>query len=90
MANHLLQFTWSPAEREFMDRVQHGDDFLKVQLLRYAREWYRKALEMNIETEMVRQKIAECDRLIALETKVIRILVAIAAVISLTCYIFLK
>lgn len=89
MANHLLEFTMSPAEREFIDRVQHGDDFFKIQLLKYARGWYRKALEMNIETEMVRQKIAECDRLIAIETKV-RIFVAIAAVISLTCYIFLK
>jgi hypothetical protein len=83
MAHHATETTLSPAERVFEDLMQHGDDFLKIELLRPAKSWYKKALELNIETEKVKEKIAECDRLLAFEIKVIKILVAIAAVVIL-------
>jgi hypothetical protein len=83
MAHHTTEPALSPAERAFEDLMQHGDDFLKIELLRPAKSWYQKALELNIETEKVKEKIAECDRLLAFEIKVIKILVAIAAVVIL-------
>jgi len=88
MAHHHPETPMNPAEVEFMDLMQHGDDFLKIQLLRPAKSWYKKALKMNLETAKVEQKIAECDRLLAFEMKVIRILAAVAAVIILACYLF--
>lgn len=87
MSHHTSEFASSPAERAFLDRMQHGDDFLKIELLRPAKKWYQKALELNIEPEKVKQKIAECDRLLAFEIKVIKILAAIAAVLILALYL---
>ena len=83
MSHHSSESTSNPAERAFMDLMQHGDDFLKIELLRPAKSWYKKALELNIETEKVKQKIAECDRLLAFEIKVIKILAAITTVLVL-------
>lgn len=77
----------SPAERKFLDYMQHGDDFCKIELWRPARNWYKKALELNIETESVMQKIADCEKSIANEVKIIWRLVAIAAVLVLACMI---
>ncbi|MEI6750843.1 MAG: hypothetical protein WCM93_16935 [Bacteroidota bacterium] len=78
------------AEREFTDLMQHGDDFFKIELWRPAKNWYKKALELNIESGRVSQKIAECEKLQTSEVKIIRILVAIAAVLALAYFIFLK
>ncbi len=77
----------SHMENEFIDYMQHGDDFFKIELWRPARSWYKKALALNIETERVKHKIAECDRMQAFEVKVILRLVVIAVIISLACYL---
>jgi hypothetical protein len=87
MAHHASETNLSRAELEFMDLMQHGDDFLKIELLRPAKSWYQKALALNLKTELVRKKIEECDRLIVFENRVIRILVAIAAVIILAVFL---
>lgn len=88
MSHHSSEATLSRAESEFKDLMQHGDDFLKIELLRPAKSWYQKALKLNLETENVRLKIAECDKLLAFEQKVIRILVAIAVPLVLFYFIF--
>jgi len=74
-------------ESEFLDIIQHADDFLKIELLRQAKSWYKKALKLNIQTEEVEKKISECDRLLAFENKIVRILGAIAIVL-LAIYLF--
>ena len=88
MENHSSQTNLSHAEVKFLDFMQHGDDFFKVELLRPAKAWYLKALELNIDTENVKLKIAECNRLLAFEVKVIKILVVISAAIVLAFFIF--
>ena len=88
MEHHILESTLSAAERKFLDLMRHGDNFLKIELLRPAKSYYQKALELNLETDKVKEKIAECDRLLAFEIKVIRILVAIAIVVVLAFTIF--
>ena len=87
MAHHTGENTMSPAEREFVDLMQHGDDLLKIELLRPAKQWYQRALKLNMETRKVEQKIAECDRLLAFEIKVIKILVVVTAVLILAYYL---
>jgi hypothetical protein len=87
MEHHILESTMTPAERRFLDLMRHGDNFLKIELLRPAKSYYKKALELNLETEKVKEKIAVCDKLLAFEIRVIWILAAIAAVIVLTLLI---
>jgi hypothetical protein len=88
MKNPSLETASIPAQREFMDLMQHGDDFFKIELWRPAKNWYKKALDLNIESERVAQKIAECDKSLIFEVKVIRILASIAAVVVLICVAF--
>ncbi|HEY9115192.1 MAG TPA: hypothetical protein VIN10_10865 [Bacteroidales bacterium] len=88
MAHHSSETTLSPAEREFMDFMQRGDDFFKIELLRPAKSWYIKALAMNIETEKVRKKIAACNEQLAFEIKVIKILTAIVVITVLGFILF--
>ena len=83
MEHQILESTLSPDESIFLDLMRQGDDFFKIELLRPAKSYYKKALDLNIEIEVVSRKIAECDRLLAYEIKVIRILVAVAAVLAL-------
>jgi hypothetical protein len=87
MEHPVLESTLSPAERKFLDLMRHGDNFFKIELLRPAKKYYKEALNLNLETEKVRQKITECDRLLAFELKVIRILVAVTAVLILAYYL---
>jgi len=75
--------TLNPTERDFEDAMQHGDDFFKIELLRQAKKWYLKALDLNLETDRVKHQIAECDKLIAYERKIVSILGVIASVIVL-------
>ncbi|MEI6141006.1 MAG: hypothetical protein WCP85_17190 [Mariniphaga sp.] len=88
MGHHSSETTMSHTETVFMDLMRHGDDFFKIELLRPAKAWYKKALELNIQTENVKQKIAECDRLIAYEVKVIKILAVVGTLVILALIIF--
>ena len=87
MGHHSSETTLSHAEILFADLMRHGDDFVKIELLRPAKAWYKKALELNIETENVKQKIAECDRLITYEVKVIKIIVVVTIILVIACLI---
>jgi hypothetical protein len=77
----------SIAERDFRDCMQHGDDFFKIELLRQAKKWYTKALEFNIESDTVKQRIAECEKMLMFERKVTGILAVVALVIVGICWI---
>ncbi len=88
MAHENQHAPLSTAERDFLEIMQQGDDFFKIELLRPARNCYRKALEQNIDTEKVFYKIAECDRLMAFENKVIMILAIVASLLILTYIVF--
>jgi hypothetical protein len=86
MAHIISEIPSNPIEAEFMDMMQHADDFFKIELLRQAKSWYKKALILNMDTERVKQQIAECDRLLKYENKVVKIIVAIAAVFVAIAY----
>lgn len=90
MENYSSESTTSHAQVEFLDLIQHGDDFFKIELLRPAKSYYERAMKLNLETDKVKEKIDECDRLLAFEIKVIRILVAIGVAVILIGYLLLK
>ena len=88
MSNDNLKNMESTTLRDFKDFLQKGDDFFKIELLRPAKIWYSKALSLNIQTDLVKSKIDECDRLLTFENKVVKILLSIASAILLI-YLFL-
>ena len=88
MANTMSKATSGPAERKLMDLIEHGDDFLKIELLRPALSYYRRALELNPGNKEIERKITECERLLVIERRAMRILAAIVAVI-ITLYLLL-
>jgi hypothetical protein len=83
MAHTISETPSDPTRQEFKDLMQHADDFFKIELLRQAKNWYKKALELNIETEKVQHQIAECDRLLAYENRVVKIIGALATIVIL-------
>jgi hypothetical protein len=88
MAHASSKHTLSPAENELMDLLQHGDDFLKIELLRPAKSYYERALHLSPGDKMILEKIAECDLLIAFEKKVITVLVIVTAIIVAALLLF--
>ena len=86
MAHVISEIPANPIEVEFMDLMRHADDFFKIELLRQAKSWYKKALALNLDTERVKHQIAECDRLLKYENKVVKIIVAIAVVLVAVAY----
>ena len=81
MIHDNFKITTDVAERDFREFMQRGDDFFNIQLLRPAKSWYKKALELNSQSDRAKQQIAECDRLLAFEMKVVRILASIVTVL---------
>lgn len=75
--------------QEFRDLINQGNDFFKIELLRPAKKCYTKALEFNIDEENVQQKIAECDRLLTFEMRVVWIL-TVTALAAILTWIILK
>ena len=78
----------TPVERKFMDLKEHADDFFKIELLRPARSYYERALKLKPGDEWLKQRIAECDRMLKFERRVIWILVSLAAAIVLALSVF--
>jgi hypothetical protein len=78
MTSHSAELPSSALERDFNEFKLRGDDFFKIQLLRPAKSWYQKALQLNPGAGEVKHLIDECDRLLKYETKVVWILLGIA------------
>jgi tetratricopeptide (TPR) repeat protein len=89
MENNNSESKLNSAESNFIDFVQRGDDFYKIELLRQAKAWYEKALKIYPDNGMVKSRIAECIRKLAFENKVVYILISIVSVLVLFYYLFL-
>lgn len=81
MANPIDNTFLSSIERQYLDYNQKGDDFMKIEIYRSAKEWYIKALELNQNQEMIRSKLDNCNRQIQLEKKKITIVVLVIAIV---------
>lgn len=77
----------SPRELAYQDYMQRGDDFFKIEILRPAKAWYSRALEMYPESAEAINKIEECTRLLKYERKVFSILGIIGITILLVLLI---
>ena len=88
--DHQLENTnLGSEERRFHDYMQKGDDFMKIQIYRSAKEWYTKALELNHNHELAQRKLDNCNMLLQQEKKIILIIVVVIAIVVLASFLFL-
>ena len=88
MVKTTVDYNLTPVERKLVDLKDHADDFFKIELLRPARSYYERALELKPGDDWLKQRIAECDRMLKFERRVIWILVSLAAAIVLALSVF--
>jgi hypothetical protein len=73
----------NPEESLYQDYMQKGDDFMKIEIYRSAKEWYLRALSTNFNQKLIKEKLENCDKLIQREKKIIVIVVACIIIFSL-------
>ena len=88
MKSNNSESTTNTSESNFTDYMQRGDDFYKIELLRQAKSWYEKALNLDLDNEMVKFRISECERKLAFENKVVYILISIGSILAVFYLIF--
>jgi hypothetical protein len=88
MAHAIETIDLSPEERRFLDFMQKGDDFMKIEIYRSAKECYSKALELNHNPGLVRSKLDNCNRLLQSEKKRIIVIASVMAIIVLSLILF--
>ena len=81
MQHSTLETPLTSADRKLTEMMQQADDFFKIEILRPAKTYYERALALDPKNKKAMQRITECDRMLAFEMKVIRILVAVTAVL---------
>lgn len=83
MAHHHEDLSQlSASELKYREYMQMGDYFLKMPIYRNAKEWYAKALAMRANDDAATQKIKDCKLLISKETKLIIVVLVIAALVT--------
>jgi hypothetical protein len=84
MENNNLTPHLNYIEKRFRELIQEADDFFKIELLRQANNRYKKALDFNIQPDMVASRISECERMLKFERKVTYILISIGVLLILS------
>jgi hypothetical protein len=88
MSNTSDEIELSPEERLYLDFMRKGDDFMKIEIYRSAKEWYTKALELNHKQELISTKLENCNRLIQDEKKKIIVIVSVIAIVAIALILF--
>ncbi len=83
MAHHNDDSHLSKEELEFNDLIKRGDEFIKIQIYRNAREMYELAVESNFNSDIANAKLGECNALIKSESKTILAVVAVMAIVAI-------
>jgi hypothetical protein len=81
MAHHTSETTLTAEEQNLAELFRQADDYFKIELLRPAKTYYQRALSLDPKNAKAKQRITECDRLLAYEMKVMWILVIVTAVL---------
>ncbi len=74
--------TLSAEEKYFNDCIRRGDDFMKISILRRAKEWYTKAVEAFPENDVAKAKLADCQEKLTKESRSIVIIVSIIVLVA--------
>lgn len=89
MAHAISNENLSPAEKKYSELIHQGDDFFRIEIFRNAKALYTEALECGIHTQEVKEKLSECNRLLAYERKVFTILGIVFGAIAIVTYLLL-
>ncbi len=81
MAHHTSETTLTPDEQKLSELFRQADDYFKIELLRPAKTYYQRALALDPKNTRAKQRISECDKLLAYEIKVMWILVVVTIVL---------
>jgi hypothetical protein len=73
----------TPEDRRFREYIMLGDDFRKIEIFRYAANWYRKAFELRPDDPEAKKKLEECRTRLRNENRTIAVIIAVAAVMVL-------
>jgi len=87
MAHHESNEHLTPEQRHFNDCIRRGDDFFRITLFRYARDWYRKALEINPNNESACEKFAQSEASLNAKNKTVYTVLAVIAVLLVVVFI---
>lgn len=68
---HISNENLSKEEITFNEMINRGDDLMKIQIFRSAKECYTKALELNFNNNLAQEKLADCNLKIKSESKII-------------------
>jgi len=78
----------SKEELLFNDFIRRGDDFMKINIYRNAKESYNYALETHFNDSIALNKINDCNQKIKKESKIIiTIIVVVAVIVGVICLI---
>jgi len=83
MSHHEDNSNLSPAQIHYNEYITMGDNFMNIHIYRSAKEWYNKALDLNVDNPTVQAKLADCNTKTKSESNTIIKVVVAAAVIIL-------
>ena len=81
MAHHTSETTLTREEQKLAELFRQADDYFKIELLRPAKTYYERALALDPNNTKAKQRITECEQLLAYEKKIMWILVGVTAVL---------
>ncbi len=81
MKHSSVETSLTPADRRLTEMMQQADDFFKIEILRPAKTYYERALALDPKNQKAMHRIAECNKMLAFEMKVIWILLTITVVL---------
>jgi hypothetical protein len=87
MAHEEISENLSPQEKLFRDYIKRGDDFSRIEVLRYAKYWYKQALSLGFEDHELDEKLENINHRINTELRNI-IAIICAAMVLIACYYF--
>jgi len=87
MSNHEGNTNLSPSEIKFNDLIKRGDDLKNIKQYRYAKDWYERALNLNVNNKIACEKLLEVNESQKSTNKNILIVLAVAAAVIGLVYI---
>lgn len=79
MAHHIDTSALSPEEKAYHEFMEQAENFMKIEIYRSAKKWYQKALALNIHNDLVKEKLAVCNKTLKKESR------SIIAIVVLAC-----
>ena len=88
MAHHIDTSTLTPEEKAYQEYMTQAESFMKIEIFRSARNWYNKALELNLHNDEVKEKLSICKKVLKKESRNIIAIVVIACLVIISVILY--